>query len=321
MAVMHEKAVLSCFSGDFAVMSELLETMEYICRDCPRKCGVLRNTENKSGYCRSYSLPSVVRAAPHFGEEPCISGTRGSGAVFFSGCNLGCVYCQNREISRKACGKILGPEELGDVILRLADTGVHNINLVTATHFTRMVAKTLEKISLSIPVVWNSSGYENAETLRMLDGLVQIYMPDIKYLRSDLALRYSAAKDYPETAKNALSEMFRQTGRYVLDENGLMKRGLLIRHLILPGAELNTMDVIDYVSESFPEDSVIFSLMSQYTPIPGLSGFPELEAGIDAELNDRMCSYLRKSSITAGYWQEISSATEELLPSFDLTGV
>ncbi len=302
-------------------MHDVSDTFEYICFDCPRQCGALRNTERKSGFCRSFSLPSVVRAAPHFGEEPCISGTNGSGAVFFSGCSLGCVYCQNREISREACGKTVSPVALADILLRLADTGVHNINLVTASHFTRTVVKALESISLDIPVVWNSSGYENTETLKMLDGLIQIYMPDVKYLRSDLALRYSAAKDYPNVVKSALHEMFRQTGRYVLSTDGLMQRGLLIRHLILPGADLNTMDVIDYVSESFPEDSVIFSLMSQYTPIPGLSGFPELEARIDTDLNTRMCSYLSKSRISAGYWQDTSSATEELLPSFDLTGV
>ena len=295
--------------------------MEFICRDCPRKCGVIRNTERISGFCRSYSLPSLVRAAPHFGEEPCISGIRGSGAVFFSGCSLGCVYCQNHEISREARGKTVDAAGLGEIILRLADTGVHNINLVTASHFTRTVAEALEKIRLDIPVVWNSSGYEDPETLRMLEGLVQIYMPDIKYLRKDVAQRYSHAADYPDVVRSAVQEMFRQTGPYVVDGDGMMKRGLLIRHLMLPDAELNTMDVIDYVSETFPEDSVVFSLMSQYTPVPGLEKWPELERCIDPEFNERMCSYLKKSRISAGYWQETASATDELLPSFDLSGI
>ena len=295
--------------------------MEFVCRDCPRRCGVIRNTERISGYCRSYSLPSLVRAAPHFGEEPCISGTRGSGALFFSGCSLGCVYCQNHEISREAAGKTVDPSELGEIILRLAETGVHNINLVTASHFTRAVVKALENIRLDIPVVWNSSGYEEPETLRMLEGLVQIYMPDIKYLRKDIALRYSNAADYPDVVRGAVQEMFRQTGSYVIDEDGMMKKGLLIRHLMLPDAELNTMDVIDYVSESFPEDSVVFSLMSQYTPIPGLERWPELQRSIYPEFNERMCSYLKKSRITAGYWQETASATDEMLPEFDLTGI
>ncbi len=302
-------------------MHELYEVFEYVCRDCPRQCGTVRNTIRKSGFCRSFSLPSVVRAAPHFGEEPCISGSRGSGAVFFSGCNLGCIYCQNRVISREAAGKTVDPEELGDIILRLADTGVHNINLVTASHFTRTVVKALEHIRLNIPVVWNSSGYESVDSLKMLEGLVQIYMPDIKYLRQDIAVRYSKAPDYPEVVKKAVAEMFRQTGKYVLDADGIMKSGVLIRHLILPDAELNTMDIIDFVSDAFPEDSIIFSLMSQYTPIPGLEDCPELEKRIDTDLNSRMCSYLQKSRIMTGYWQETSSATEDLLPSFDLTGV
>ena len=295
--------------------------MEFVCRDCPRRCGVIRNTERKNGYCRSYSLPSLVRAAPHFGEEPCISGTRGSGAVFFSGCSLGCVFCQNHEISREAKGKTIDPDELGDIILRLADTGVHNINLVTASHYSRAVVKALERIKLDIPVVWNSSGYEDTETLRMLDGLIQIYMPDIKYLRTDIAQRYSNAADYPDIVRAAVQEMFRQTGRYVIGEDRILKKGLLIRHLMLPGADLNTMDVIDYVSESFPEDSVVFSLMSQYTPVPGLDRWPELEKAIDPELNQRMCSYLKKSRITAGYWPVTASATDEMLPSFDLAGI
>ncbi len=302
-------------------MPDLINEFKYVCRDCPRQCGAERSISRKSGYCRSFSLPSVVRSAPHFGEEPCISGSRGSGTVFFSGCSLGCVYCQNREISREASGKTVGPDELGDIILKLADTGVHNINLVTASHFTRTIVKTLERIRLKIPVVWNSSGYESVETLKMLDGLVQIYLPDIKYLRADIAARYSNAPDYPDVVKNALEEMYRQTGRYSMDDNGMLKSGLMIRHLILPDSELNTMDVIDYVSDSFPEDSIIFSLMSQYTPIPGLERWPELEKRIDADLYDRMCTYLSKSRIMTGYWQDSSSATEELLPSFDLTGV
>lgn len=302
-------------------MDGAVSITEYICFDCPRKCGVIRNAEKKSGYCRSYSLPSLVRAAPHYGEEPCISGSNGSGAVFFSGCNLGCVYCQNHEISREATGKTVDPVELGDILLRLAETGVHNINLVTATQYTRSVAKTLENIRLDIPVIWNSSGYENVDTLKLLEGLIQIYMPDIKYLRQDLAVRYSKAPNYPEAVKNALKEMFRQTGPYVLDEEGILQKGLLIRHLILPDADLNTMDVIDYVSDSFPEDSVLFSLMSQYTPIAGLKGFPELEDRITDELNGRMLSYLEKSRIRSGFWQETSSATDLLLPEFDLTGI
>ena len=249
--------------------------MEYICTDCPRRCGALRTEEKAGGVCASPALPRVARAAPHFGEEPCLSGTRGSGAVFFTGCSLWCVFCQNREISRGGSeGKILSVRELRDCFLRLRDQGVHNINLVTGSHFARPIAEALEGLELGIPVVWNSSGYESVETLRLLEGLVQIWLPDLKYLKSEPARRWSAAPDYPEVAKAAICEMFRQAGSYVLGEDGLLRSGVLIRHLILPGEELNAMDAIDFAAEEFPAGSVLFSLMSQYTPMPGLERFP-----------------------------------------------
>lgn len=295
--------------------------METICSDCPRNCRALRTDDRPGGVCASPSLPRIVRAAPHFGEEPCISGTRGSGAVFFSGCNLRCVFCQNREISRFPVGKTLTVAGLRELLLRLRDTGVHNINLVTPTHFTRVIAEALSGLSLGIPIVWNSSAYEKPETLRLLDGLVQIYLPDMKYAKAELARRYSAAANYPEVAAAAIREMFRQTGPYVLGEDGLLRSGVLIRHLILPGEDLNSMDVIDFVAESFPEDSVLFSLMSQYTPMPGLERFPELQRRIDPELNERLCDYMRRHGIAAGYWQEPEAATEEMIPAFDGTGL
>ena len=223
--------------------------MEYLCNDCPRRCGAARTRTQAGGVCLSPALPRVVRAAPHFGEEPCISGTRGSGAVFFSGCNLRCVFCQNREISRASVGRTLTVPQLRDTLLRLRDTGVHNINLVTGSHFVRPIAQALEGLALGIPVVWNSSGYESAETLRMLEGLVQVYLPDFKYWKAEPAGRYSAAADYPETAKAAVREMFRQRGAYALDENGLLRSGVLVRHLILPGQELAAMDVMDFIAE------------------------------------------------------------------------
>lgn len=295
--------------------------MEYICSDCPRKCGVLRRADAPSGICRSPAFPSVSRAAPHFGEEPCISGTRGSGTIFFTGCNLRCVFCQNHEISHGEGGRRVGVQELRDIMLRLRDQGVHNINLVTPTHFSRVIREALDGLELGIPVVWNSSGYESVETLRSLEGLVQIYMPDFKYAKSSPAAKYSAAGDYPAAAAAAIREMYRQTGPYVLDSEGIMRSGVLIRHLILPGQELNAMDVIDFVAESFPEDSVLFSLMCQYTPMPGLEDFPELLGRVGAETNDLLCGYMRKCGIVSGYWQEPESATDEMIPDFDLTGV
>lgn len=295
--------------------------MDYICNDCPRHCGAHRSDTEALGVCRSGALPTVVRAAPHFGEEPCLTGTRGSGAVFFSGCNLRCVFCQNREISRASVGKTLTVPELRGVLLRLRDTGVHNINLVTGTHFTRAIAEALEGLELGVPVVWNSSGYESVESLRRLEGLVQVYLPDLKYWKSEPARRYSAAPDYPEVARAAIREMYRQRGPYELDGEGLLRSGVLIRHLILPGQDLAAMDAIDFAAEEFPENGVLFSLMSQYTPMPGLERFPELQAPIDPELSARLLSYFERHGPAAGYWQDAASATGEMIPKWDLTGV
>lgn len=293
----------------------------YMCYDCPRKCGIYRSETVSGGFCGCYSLPSVVRAAPHFGEEPCITGTKGSGAVFFSGCSLKCIFCQNHEISRKAVGKKIGVEEMRSLLLRLRDTGVHNINLVTPTHHASFLAEVLNGLDLGIPVVWNSSGYESVETLQMLEGLVQVYMPDMKYTDSSLAKAYSAAADYPEVAAAAIREMFRQRGQVQTDENGILTSGVLIRHLILPGQEENAMNVIDFIADSFPEGSVLFSLMGQYTPMQGTARYPELRERVSAESVQNLCHYMKTRNLENGYWQEVSSATEEMIPLFDGTGV
>ena len=232
--------------------------MEQLCSDCPRNCHARRGETSGGGVCVSPLLPRVIRATPHYGEEPCISGTRGAGTIFFSGCNLRCVFCQNREISRRSVGKTLSVSELRTLMQRLRDQGVHNIELVTPTHFTRVIAEALEGLNLGIPVVWNSSGYESVETLRLLDGLVQVYMPDLKYLSAETAGRYSAAADYPEAATAAIDEMVRQRGAYRLDGNGMLQSGVLIRHLILPGHISESMDVIDYVADTFPPGTVSF---------------------------------------------------------------
>lgn len=295
--------------------------MEYICNDCPRKCGALRRDDAPGGVCCSPALPRVARAAPHFGEEPCISGTRGAGTIFFTGCNLRCVYCQNREISRGQGGKRLSAQELRDIMLRLCDEGVHNIELVTPSHYARVIIEALEGARLNIPVVWNSSGYDSVDTLRRLEGLVQVYMPDLKYMRADIARRYSAAEDYPEVATAAIREMFRQRGRYVIDDEGIMTSGVLIRHLILPGQEENSMAAIDFIEREFQPGDVLFSLMSQYTHMPGLEKFPELQERVDSRVNNALIKYMRQCGITDGYWQESESATAEMIPTFDGTGV
>lgn len=295
--------------------------MERKCSLCPRKCSALRTDDISGGMCQSPLLPQLARAAAHFGEEPCIAGKNGAGAIFFTGCNLKCVFCQNRDISRGQGGKSLTVAQLRDTMLRLRDEGVDCIDLVTGTHFIPAIAEALNGIELGIPVVWNTSGYESIEGLKMLEGLVQVYMPDFKYWDKSLAKRYSAAEDYPEVAAAAIKEMYRQVGAYELDDRGIMKKGLMIRHLILPGEKFNSMDVIDFVAEEFPEDSVLFSLMSQYTPpAEGLENFPELQCTLDAETNSRLIRYMQKRRLS-GYWQELSSATEEMLPDWDLTGV
>ncbi len=294
--------------------------MEYLCNDCPRRCNALRTDTQPGGFCASPALPRVIRAAPHFGEEPCISGTRGAGTVFFCGCNLRCVFCQNREISQTSCGKTLSVPQLRDLFCRLRDQGVHNIDLVTPGHFVRAIAQALDGLELGIPVVWNSSAYESVETLRRLEGLVQVYMPDLKYWKAEPARRYSAAADYPQTATAAIREMVRQRGPYVLDEEGILQSGVLIRHLILPGQDLAAMDVMDFAAESFPHGSVLFSLMSQYTPMPGLDRYPELSSPISPESHASLCSYLQKSGLE-GYWQDPDSATQESIPDFDYTGL
>lgn len=295
--------------------------MEYICCDCPRACGAKRADDVPAGLCQSAALPRIARAAPHFGEEPCISGERGSGAVFFTGCSLRCVFCQNRDISRGQGGKRVTAGELRGIMLRLRDEGVHNINLVTGTHFVREIERALDGLELGIPVVWNSSGYESVESLRRLEGLVQVYMPDYKYTDTALAKRYSAAGDYPAAAAAAIREMYRQRGAYALDDEGMLRSGLLIRHLIMPGQTENAMNVIDFVADEFPPGSVLFSLMSQYTPMPGLEAFPELVKRVTAEENELLIDYMQKRGISDGYWQETDSATDEMIPDFDGTGV
>ena len=294
--------------------------MDNFCNDCPRQCGAKRGETQPGGICRSPALPKVARAAPHFGEEPCISGSAGSGTVFFTGCNLRCVFCQNREISRGQGGQTLSVEQLRDLLLRLRDRGVHNINLVTGAHYVRPIAQALDGLDLGIPVVWNSSGYESVESLRLLEGLVQVYLPDFKYWKSEPAKRYSLAADYPQVAAAAIREMYRQTGPYRMDENGMLQRGVLIRHLILPGQDLNAMDVMDFAAEEFPEGSVLFSLMSQYTPMPGLERYPELQQRVDSETNARLIAYMQKLGLE-GYCQDVDAATDEMIPDFDGTGV
>ena len=290
-----------------------------VCTLCPRRCGIDRSAGR--GFCGVGSEPVVARAALHFYEEPCISGSRGSGTVFFTGCNLRCVFCQNEAISRGRGGKTVSPQRLREIFFELIRQGAHNINLVTPSHFADAVAEALAD-GLPVPVVWNSSGYESVETLRKLEGKVQIYLPDFKYADASLAAKYSAAPDYPAVAEEALREMFRQTGDYVPDDDGMLLRGVLIRHLVLPGNLPNTFGVIDRVRKMFPRDGqVLFSLMSQYTPVADVPQFPELCRRLTEEEYAAAEQYLFDSGIEDGFVQDRASAETDYIPAFDGTGV
>lgn len=290
-----------------------------LCNLCPRYCNIDRNA--RFGFCQVPEMPKIARAAPHFGEEPCITGTQGSGTVFFSGCNLRCVFCQNHTISRGQIGGVVTIKRLADIFLELQDTGVHNINLVTGTHYTRQIAEALDMAKLRIPVAWNSSGYDSIETLKMLEGKVQIYMPDFKYSDPILAKKYSAAENYPQIAAAAITEMYRQTGPYVMDNNGILQKGVLVRHLIMPNRPTNTKGVIDTITSLLPKGKFLFSLMSQYTPMPNLEAYPELQQTVSPALADFCYRYMLKKGIEDGYYQDPDSATEDMIPDFDGTGV
>jgi putative pyruvate formate lyase activating enzyme len=274
------------------------------------------------GFCRAGEDAVIARAALHHWEEPCISGKNGSGAVFFSGCSLRCAYCQNAEISLNFRGKRVSSDRLREIYSKLVSNGAANINLVTPTHFTCAILRSLETPP-PVPVIWNSSGYESAATLKTLEKKIQIYMPDMKYALADPAARYSSAPDYPETAKAAILEMFRQTGPFVLGGDGLLKSGVLIRHLILPGNLDNTRAVIDWVSGTFSPGDVMFSLMSQYTPRGELDAFPELRAPITAQEYAAAIDCLMASEIADGFYQDPPGAGDEAsyIPEWDFAGV
>ena len=289
----------------------------YVCSDCPRQCGALRG-ETGGGFCRMGAEPVLARAALHFDEEPVISGTRGSGAVFFSGCALRCRFCQNYGISHDNFGRKVGVGRLREIYGELIDRGAHNVNLVNPTHFARAILESLEG-GLPVPVVWNTGGYERVETLRRLEGKVQVYLPDLKYLLPDAARRYSAAPDYFSYAGPALREMLRQTGPVELDDDGVMRRGTLVRHLILPGRAEESMLILDWIADNLPGAWV--SLMAQYLPYGDVKGVDELERRLTQEEYDRVVDHLMDLGLEDGFVQELSSADEKYIPGFDLTGV
>lgn len=289
------------------------------CNLCPRNCN--RDRTKQKGFCDATDKITLGRAGLHFWEEPCISGYGGSGTVFFSGCNLKCIYCQNESISRGKVGKEVSEKRLREIFDELIFNGADNINLVTPTHYADIIADALSKEKLPVPVVYNTSSYEKAETLKKLDGLIDVYLPDFKYSSPVLSRRLSHAPDYPKIAFAAIKEMFRQRGNYKLDEDGMLLSGVLVRHLVLPGFIDNTLDVIDKITSLFDDTQILFSLMSQYTPPKKKLKESSLNRRLTQEEYDKAVDYLYLCGFENGFIQELSSAVEEYTPDFDLSGV
>ncbi len=288
------------------------------CTLCPRKCGVNR-TAGQTGFCGMTDKVKIARAAAHYWEEPVISGSFGSGAVFFSGCTLGCAFCQNEEISHGGWGKEIDPGRLREIFEQLIDEGVQNINLVTATHFLPSILPALYP-KLSVPVVYNCGGYESVDTLKQLEGLVDIYLPDMKYSNNDLAKSLSNAPNYVEIASAAILEMYRQVGDPVIRDD-VMERGMILRHLILPGQIDNSLGVLDWVDDHFQSGQILFSLMSQYVPVGKAKHMSGFDRPITEEEYDAVLSYMMLLGIEDGYTQDFQAATEEYIPDWDLTGL
>lgn len=293
------------------------------CTLCPRSCGINR-TDGQKGRCGMTAELKVARAALHMWEEPPISGKNGSGTVFFSGCPLSCVFCQNSSISHEADGKYINSSRLAEIFLELQSAGAHNINFVTPTHFVPHIIEALDIAKakgLSLPVLYNCGGYESVQTLSLLRGYIDIYLPDFKYWSEDIAAKYSLCRDYREKASAALSEMIFQTGGPVFDENGIMKRGTVVRHLVLPGNSKDSMDVIEYLYKTYG-NKIYISIMSQYTPMEGIKElFPELARKLTKYEYDKVVNFAADIGVTQGFTQYGSAASESFIPKFDHTGV
>ena len=292
------------------------------CLLCPRKCGINRRT-GQTGVCGVSSEIKVARAALHYWEEPCISGKRGSGAVFFSGCSLHCVFCQNREISDGKAGKLISKERLSDIFMELADKGANNINLVTPGQYIPDIVWAVNDAKsrgMKLPIIYNTSGYENVTELKLLEGIVDVYLPDFKYMDSTLSARYSRAKDYPSVAKQALSEMVRQQPDVVIDDStGLIQKGVIVRQLLLPGHVNDAKAVLKYLYDTY-HDHVYISMMSQFTPI-ALEDYPEINRTVTRREYERLVDYALEIGITNAFIQEGDVAKDSFIPAFDCEGV
>lgn len=292
------------------------------CLLCPRKCGINRST-GQTGVCGVSSEIKVARAALHYWEEPCISGKRGSGAVFFSGCSLHCVFCQNRELSDGKAGKVISKERLSDIFMELADKGANNINLVTPGQYIPDIVWAVNDAKsrgMKLPIIYNTSGYENVTELKLLEGIVDVYLPDFKYMDSTLSAMYSRAKDYPSVAKQALSEMVRQQPDVVIDDaTGLIQKGVIVRQLLLPGHVNDAKAVLKYLYDTY-HDHVYISMMSQFTPI-ALKDYPEINRTVTRREYERLVDYALEIGITNAFIQEGDVAKDSFIPAFDCEGV
>ena len=293
------------------------------CRLCPRMCGADRKNGER-GFCGETSEIRAARAALHMWEEPCISGTRGSGTVFFTGCVLRCAYCQNGNIACGNTGKVISIDRLAEIFIELQERGAHNINLVTPTHFVPQIREAIIKAKekgLMLPIVYNTGSYENVETLRMLDGLVDIYLPDLKYYSSELSKKYSEAHNYFEVATAAIAEMVRQVGTPEFDDEGIMTKGVIVRHLLLPGCIEDSKRIIKYLYDTYGDD-IYVSIMNQYTPMKGIEvRYPELANKVSYSEYDRLTDYAIDIGIENGFIQEGDTAEESFIPDFDMEGI
>lgn len=286
------------------------------CTICPRKCSAYRDENGGKGFCHAGTLPKISRIAPHFWEEPCISGENGSGTIFFSSCVMGCVFCQNSKISRKPIGKVFTKREFIDACEELIAQGVNNINLVSPTPYAEFLLDVFKEYRPSVPIIFNTGGYESLETIRRFEGIVDIYMPDFKYASNLLAKKYSNAENYLENALESLKEMIRQRGEPKIDDNGIMQSGVIVRHLILPNNIKNSLDVLDILDQF--SDKILLSLMAQYTPLGSVEKYPEINRRLSEKEYQCVLDYLDSTNLD-GFLQEPSSASEEYVPDFNLT--
>ncbi len=292
-----------------------------LCNLCPRECNIDRSVT--TGFCGMSDNVHIARAALHMWEEPCISGEEGSGTVFFTGCTLRCVFCQNYNIAAGKVGKSVTVDRLSQIFMELQQKGANNINLVTPTHYVPQIVSAVKKAKhkgLVLPIVYNTSGYETVETLKMLDGVVDVYLPDFKYMSEEVAYKYSKAKDYPIVAKSALAEMYRQTGPAVLNSNGIMTKGVIVRHLVLPGQVQEAKSIVEYLYHTY-HDKLFMSIMNQYTPLPQVKEYPEINRKVTEAEYDEVVDYAINLGVECAYIQEGETAKESFIPDFDYEGV